>query len=264
VISGGDTFFLDIVKRVQHFEPAARFDLLWHSNFLQMGEAHDWDLLRHWLRAVDDGLVRRIGVVKEGLDAFFKSVGLEAVFIPNVLKEDPEAVTLTENEDTAGIWLSGSSHYRKTPYAAIMSMKAVQGLALKGSGFDAVARALVADLKIPFRRLWSEALPQQQLYREMRSTALTLYVTLSECSPMLPLESFREGVPCLVGPASHLFRDEPFLAERLIVKNPLSPGLIAEHIQEVIPRRAEILTAYRSYAKREAVRARAALEALLS
>ncbi len=264
VVSGGDTFFLDLIRQVHKYERGARFDLLWHSNFLQMGEPHDWSLLVPWLRAAEDGLVRRIGVVKEGLDAFFRSMGLDCVFVPNVLRGDPDEITLSPNEDSVGLWLSGSSSYRKVPYASIMAVKAVEGMALKGSGLDERARTIVATLRVPFKRLWSHVLPQSQLRHEMRSTAVTLYVTLSECSPMLPLESFQEGVPCLVGPSSHLFRDDPVLSEALIVKDPLSPGLIAEHLQEVRKKRGTLLTAYKDYAKREADFAKRQLDRLVA
>ncbi|MGF1454273.1 MAG: hypothetical protein ACFB6R_02725 [Alphaproteobacteria bacterium] len=264
VISGGDTFFIDLIRQVHRYERGARFDLFWHSNFLQMGEAHDWSLLQPWLRAAGDGLVRRIGVVKDGLDVFFRAMGFDCIFVPNVLRDDPDGITLSRNEDSVGLWLSGSSSYRKVPYAAIMAVKGVDGLALTGSGLDERARAIVTALRVPFKRLWAEVLPQSQLRHEMRSTAVTLYVTLSECSPMLPLESFQEGVPCLVGPSSHLFRDDPVLSEALIVKDPLSPGLIAEHIQEVQAKRGDLLAVYKAYAKREARFARRQIEALVA
>jgi hypothetical protein len=45
---------------------------------------------------------------------------------------------------------------------------------------------------------------------------------------VLPIESFAQGVPCLIGPISYLFRDHTFLREVLVVDQPYNPGLIAD------------------------------------
>lgn len=247
VISGGDTFNLKIMEKVVAAAPDTRFDLLWHSNYLQMGEAHDWQLLRHWIRAANEGKITRIAAVKAGMEQWFRSIGLDAVFIPNLVPFDVNTVTATTVKDCAGIWLSGSTQYRKMPHAAISAVSMIPGLSLKASGLDESARKLVAKSRTPFRQIWSKPLPREQLHREMKGTGVTLYVTLSECSPMLPLESFSLGVPCLVGPASHLYRDHAELAERLIVTRPMSPSAIAEKVQDVLNNQAHLLALYKDY-----------------
>jgi hypothetical protein len=110
---------------------------------------------------------------------------------------------------------------------------------------------MIAELGIPVSRVWESPLPPDMLYREMRSTAATLYVTISECSPMLPLESLGLGVPCLIGPSSHLFRDHAHLREYLVVSQPLSPGAIAEKLKDVIRQREDVISLYRDYAREE-------------
>ncbi|MEM9739267.1 MAG: hypothetical protein AAF829_05310 [Pseudomonadota bacterium] len=247
VISGGDTFNLDIIHKVRKVAPDTRFDLLWHSNYLQMGEAHDWQLLRHWIRAAKDGIITRIAVVKAGMEDWFQAIGLDAVFIPNMVPFDVDGVQASTVQDCVGIWLSGSTQYRKMPHASIVATTMLDGVALKASGLDGSARRLVADARTPFRQIWADPLPREQLHKEMRETGLTFYVTLSECSPMLPLESFSLGVPCLVGPASHLFRDHEELSRRLIVMKPMSPGEIAEKARDALASQAELMQLYRGY-----------------
>ena len=55
---------------------------------------------------------------------------------------------------------------------------------------------------------------------------LNLYVTLSECSPMTPLESISLGVPCIVGPTTTFFDDSPLLRSTLVVPSPEDVGSI--------------------------------------
>jgi hypothetical protein len=263
VISGGDLFYIRLMRAVRALAPAVRFDLLWHSNYVQMGESHDWALLRQWLAAHAEGLVHRIGVVKEGLDEFFRAHGVDSVFIKNVVEVDPEAIRPSVHDGSVGIWLSGSSDYRKLPYAALLALAQLDRYPLKASGLNQVARQLATSLNLPVRRIWPNPIPRAQLYREMAATAATLYVTLSECSPMLPLESFALGVPCLVGPSSHLFRTDPYLGPRLIVEDPLNPSLIARMLEDLVAERDAVINAYRSYAVRELAEARAGVAMLL-
>jgi len=91
-----------------------------------------------------------------------------------------------------------------------------------------------------------------------------LYVTLSECSPMLPLESFALGVPCLVGPSSHLFRDDPWLAPRLVVEDPLNSALIARKLDRLIAEREAVIAHYRDYARSELAQAKRGIESLVA
>ncbi len=264
VISGGELFFIRLIRAVHATSRAVRFDLLWHSNWVQMGEPHDWTLLRQWLAAWNDGLVTRIGIVKTGLDTFFRAHGVDAVFIPNVIMTNPDEIRPSAHDGAVGIWLSGSSDYRKLPHAALLALAQSRSHPLKASGLNYVARRLIDTLKLPVRKVWVNPIPRAQLYGEMADTAATLYVTLSECSPMLPLESFALGVPCLVGPSSHLFRDDPWLAPRLVVEDPLNSALIARKLDRVIAERKAIVAHYRDYAHSELAQAKRGIESLVA
>ena len=225
VISGGSLFNILILHRVLQRDPSIRFDLLWHSNYLYMSDAQDWNILKHWLYELVDGNVHRIGVVKEGLENWFQGLGIDAVHIPNIVPIDTQKLKSTEIDDQVGIWLS---HHRKEPYAMLMATKMLPGVMLNASGLDDIGMQIISNLNIPFRHVYRQAIPRVTLEKEMKATGLTLYVTLSECSPMLPLESFALGIPCLVGPASHIFRDHEELRNRLVVEKPLSPEEIAD------------------------------------
>ncbi|MET0370818.1 MAG: hypothetical protein ABW039_05505 [Sphingobium sp.] len=264
IISGGDLFNLQIIEAATRLAPQLRVDMLWHSNFLQMNEPHDWNLLRHWLAALQDGTVTRIGVVKEGLEQWFQRIGIDSVFIPNVVPFDIDKVQPTPVDDVVGIWLSGSSSYRKLPHAMLLALRNVPGVTLMGSGLDAQAQRMVQDLRLPFRELSPKPLPQSKLHARMRKTGLSLYVTISECSPMLPLESFGLGVPCLVGPSSHLFVRNKLLSDALIVRRPESPTEIADKIVDGLARREELFSAYVGYYRDEMEMATAGVARLVA
>jgi glycosyltransferase involved in cell wall biosynthesis len=64
----------------------------------------------------------------------------------------------------------------------------------------------------------------------MRQSNVVLYATISECAPMVPLESLALGVPCLTGDNHGLFDGSPTLAQHLLISRTDDPWAIAEAI----------------------------------
>ena len=235
VISGGDAFTLNLLKEVQLRRPDIDGRLLWHSNFLQMGEEHDWKRFKLWLDAAHNGLISRFGVVKKGLDDFLSDFGVSSVFVQNRVRTVPDAPRgYTTARDRVGIWLSGSSHYRKIPYNVLCGLRLLDGIRLTGAGFDDRALSLVAKLGLPRNSLEQEPISRSELLARIPTTALSLYVTISECMPMLPLESIGVGVPCLIGASSHFLRDDPELAHVYVVEKMAEPLSIARKIRHAL------------------------------
>ena len=69
-----------------------------------------------------------------------------------------------------------------------------------------------------------------ELLKRLSQTTVNMYVTYSECAPMLPLESFEMGVPCIIGNNCHYFEGSE-LEEYLVVNNEEDPEEIAEKIR---------------------------------
>jgi hypothetical protein len=77
---------------------------------------------------------------------------------------------------------------------------------------------------------------------------LNLYVTLSECAPMVPLESLAAGAPCLFGPSCHYFEDDARLHGALVVGQPDSAAAIAAAAERALAERDGIVSAYAAWA----------------
>jgi hypothetical protein len=59
------------------------------------------------------------------------------------------------------------------------------------------------------------------------SVDINLYVTLSECHPMAPMESYLAGVPCLISATSDLFATDHDLRKMTTVSDHDNPAAIA-------------------------------------
>jgi hypothetical protein len=235
VISGGDPFTLTLLKEVRQRRPDIDGRLLWHSNFLQMGEEHDWERFKLWLDAAHKGHVSRFGVVKKGLSDFLNDFGVPSVFVQNSVRTVRGAPRdYTSARDRVGMWLSGSSSYRKLPYNVLCSLRLLDGITLTGAGFDDRALSLIKELGLRHDTVEQEPIPRSELMARMPTTALSLYVTISECMPMLPLESIAVGVPCLIGASSHFLKDDPELADIYVVDQMAEPLSIASKIRQAL------------------------------
>ena len=75
---------------------------------------------------------------------------------------------------------------------------------------------------------------------------VNLYVTYSECSPMLPLESLEMGVPCLTGNNHHYFVGSE-LEEKLVVSQEGDICEIRDKIRKCAEGRDAILEQYKLF-----------------
>ena len=81
---------------------------------------------------------------------------------------------------------------------------------------------------------------------------------------MLPLESLAKGVPCLLGPNSHLFEDDATLRDFLVVDYHERADVIARDMQRVLEARSEVVEAYRRWAPGYEERARQSVRDFLA
>ena len=68
----------------------------------------------------------------------------------------------------------------------------------------------------------------------MSNNTINLYVTFSECSPMLPLESLELEVPCITGNNHHYFKENNLLKKYLVIENETSIEEIKEKIKNFL------------------------------
>ena len=90
--------------------------------------------------------------------------------------------------------------------------------------------------------------PRDELLKRMANNTMNLYVTFSECAPMLPIESFEVGTICLTGNNHHYFKNTE-LEKYLVVDNEESPIAIADKIKLCLNNKDEIMNIYKKWKK---------------
>ena len=94
-----------------------------------------------------------------------------------------------------------------------------------------------------------KALNREELLKRMANNSVNLYVTFSECAPMLPLESFEVDVPCITGNNHHYFQNS-ILEELVVVNNEENPLEIKEKIMNCINNKNKIMNEYKLFRKK--------------
>jgi hypothetical protein len=130
----------------------------------------------------------------------------------------------------------------------IAAVSTVPGAVLHSSAVGPRVQEALEFWQVERGQLNDQAIDRQDMPARLASMHLNLNVTLSECAPMVPLESLSVGVPSLLGPTSHYFEDHDYLHSRLVVPSPDSAWKISTFIERALKERTEIVEAYRSYA----------------
>lgn len=209
-----------------------------HSSMAQHGtDAGEGEAVTEAFALAARGLVQKIGFVKEGLAEAFQVMGHPAVYVPNRSPEMPEYETMDLGEgEHVGVLLD--PYWRKNVTtqlgaAAILGATAHVNLTPDVGylgGLSIVEHGIV---------------PWERFINLQASMDLNMNVTLSECHPMSPMESYLSGVPALVSATSSLFRSDHDLYEMTTVAEADNPRAIAD--------KAALLLKYQTEAVERAV-----------
>ncbi|MFA6044326.1 MAG: hypothetical protein WC718_05030 [Phycisphaerales bacterium] len=262
VVSGGDLAQLALVEELKKLRPSVTVDVIYHGGYVAFQLNYEWRVVKTWIDAFHRGIVRGICTVKAGMEDFFRSQGIPSALVLNMVPG--EVMPPSEPVEPglhAGIWISGTGS--KTPHVMLAALKMLGDVRLHAAGMDQRARDIIEAFAIAKAEIHPRPLPHALLLEAIRRTHLSLYVTFNECCPMLPLESLTLGVPCLLGPVSHLFEDSQYLFERLVVPFPDRADVVARYARRAIEERREIVAAYAAYAPSYNLRARESVTQLV-
>ena len=105
-------------------------------------------------------------------------------------------------------------------------------------------------------------LKREDLLVEMSKNDITLYVTFSECAPMLPIESLEVGTICITGNNHHYF-DGSKLYDYLVVEREDDVMAIYDKINYALENKEEIFRLYKDWKKENDEKTRKSVENFL-
>ena len=172
-----------------------------------------------------------VATVKAGTEQAYSAVGFDVTHLPNRVPEldDIEPAEVSDGTNV-GIFLHPM--WRKNVTTQILAAHQL-GWTPFVMGDPNVPYLSRNDLTI------LGELPRSEFLAIQAAMDITLNVTFSECHPMMPMESYRLGVPCLISRTSDLFADDPELYEMTSLDRSDDPDAIARAASSLLDRSDE-------------------------
>jgi hypothetical protein len=191
-----------------------------------------------------EGSMHRLGIAKGEHAEALAALGIPASFVPNRAPQLPPFSRLQLDGGRLHVGIFAEPFWRKN---LVTQLGAVALL-------DNAVAHLIHRPDLPYLdgvpMVEHRLMPYEEFIRLQSSVDLNLYVTLSECQPLTPIESYLAGVPCLSSRTSLLFRDDPDLWQLTTVDELDNPLAIARAAQRLLERKDEAVDRARVWIER--------------
>jgi hypothetical protein len=187
------------------------------------------DNLLAWQRA---GTLGRLGLAKEGVAESLRALGHDAWFVPARVPQLPD-VEPAPMPPGLNVGVFAEPFWRKnvvTQLAAVAQLEDATAHVMRAPDVGYLSALPVVEHG---ERDWEAFLGL------LAGVDLNLYVTLSECLPLTPMESYLVGVPCLSSRTSAVFRSDDELWQLTTVGELDNPRAIAEASMRLLDHRQE-------------------------
>lgn len=243
-----------IAIKIRQKNPNIKLKSFWHGSHSQVIEDINWATNLMVINLHKQGVIDVMGTCKASLVNFYESQGYKAAFIMNTVRLTDEVkaeIAKVHKEDDGklkfGLY-SASTDWRKNTFNQVMAASSFNNAELE-----------VVPLKYELKKLayYNELeivgstshLKREDLLVQMAKRDVVLYVTFSECAPMLPIEALEAGTLCVMGHNHHYFQGEK-LHDYLVVEREDDLTAIEEKIKTALEHKDEIFELYKDWKAR--------------
>ena len=217
-----------------------------HSLFVNRDEEY---FLSSIIDLTKRNIVTSIGFAKESMAEYYKLKGYNSYFLKNTVNNIKliKKENIKENNNIKiGIYSSGD-RWEKNTYNQLSACSLIPDALVECIPTTKAVKSFCDIMNI---KLTSESnfLSRKELFEKMSENDVNMYVTFTECAPMIPLESLELGVPCILGNNNHYFNGTE-LEQYLVVKSEDSIDEIAEKAILCIKNKDKIMNLYIEWKK---------------
>ena len=235
----------DLAYYLKKRNPSIIIKAFWHGSISQVSEPYGWKRNLELIEMCKDGTITTFGTCKESLVKFYENLGINTKFVMNNVILDKK-INHTEPKDIViGLYAAKKDDWRKNLFAQIAAVSLIKNATIDIIPMDYEAATFATNLGLKVTGI-NNSIPREKLLDRMSKNTMNLYVTFSECAPMLPIESFEVGTICITGNNHHYFKDTE-LEKYIVVDNEESPVEISEKIKLCIKHNDEILKLYKEW-----------------
>ena len=246
----------NIAKELKQINPNLVIKLIWHGSHALLSEWYDWSMFKEMLSLYKEGIISEIGFVKKSMYDFYKEKGYKVSFLMNsveILDKGRFMGHKNSNFTKIGLYASGG-RWVKNFYNQVSAISLVENAVLDCIPLTEDVRFFSEnfDLNITGK---SSNIPREELLKRMSSNDINVYVTFTECAPLLPLESLELGVPCITGNNHHYFEGTE-LEKYLVVDKVDNIMEIYNKIEVALSNKDRIIELYNEWKKQYNIQAK--------
>lgn len=240
IYSGGSAIHIVLANKVRQLNPDVQQYFMWHGSPSQWTELGHYNHFLQWKNAYSDNVINGFITVKQDLHKILNKLGIISYDIcnplPNLVNNSRKNI-ISDAPLNVGLF-SAISSWQKNPYVQLLAL-ARKNVVLNTNIDKNIVAAL--NLRLSNTHFFSH-MRRHDFIRLLEKQDINLYITNTECSPMIALESWALNIPCIVGPAGDIYsRIDKKLAFYLIEQhvddsNAIADrfDLVADNIDEII------------------------------
>ncbi len=230
-----------LIEELKKADPDLRIFVLVHSAFIwfDVYPAENY-VFERFIKLAKDGIIEKVGFCKKDLAEYFKSQGLNTFFVMNrFYPEKHEFKNINKDEINIGVF-GNNLWYRN------ITNQVIGSLMIKNSKIhvnEITDHFFIDQDRIEIHGI----LPKDDFLKLYKKIDINSYVSMTECFPMVAIESMQYGVPCLLSDTSDVYSLNPRLKSWLTVSTIDSPIGISKKINEVIKNYDDIQKEIKNY-----------------
>lgn len=239
-----------LIKYIKNKNRKIIVKVYWHGSNSQINDVYGWDKNQRFIELERKGFVDQIALCKESMINFYKFDGINTHFLNNTVNFDGSLYKVkdTNNKEIRlGIY-SANPEWRKNMMIHVASAKLIPNAVLDMVPINQEAKRFSELIGVKMDGLTNKV-KREDLLARMAKNTVNLYVTFSECAPMLPIESLEVGVPCITGNNHHYFTNTE-LEKYLVVNNETDIEEVSKKIKLCIENKDKILSLYKEWKKK--------------
>lgn len=256
IFSAFEFGFDNLARKIKQLEPNIKIKLFWHSSHSQINgqlvDAMNWKTNLKVIKLHREGIIDVFGTCKESLVNFYKSQGFKTAFIQNTVRlndDIKQEINKVKKENTTekikiGLYAAGMD-WRKNMFNQIAGASLVENSVVDSVPLNFEGQVFASKIGLEMTGL-DKGVKREELLKRMASNNINLYVTFSECAPMLPIESMEVGTICLTGNNHHYFKDTE-LEKYLVVSREDDVVAIADKVKYALENKEEIFKLYKAW-----------------
>ena len=236
----------ELVKYLKKNNNKIKIKTYWHGSHSQVLDSYGWERNKEIIDLHKHNYIDVMASCKESLQNFYRNEGFNSYFITNKVTTNikPENKK-NKKEIRIGLYAAKCDDWRKNMFSQMAAVSLIDNAVLDMVPLNDTAKEFAKTIGLKIDGI-EKSISRDELLKRMSNNNINLYVTYSECAPMLPLESFEMNVPCITGNNHHYFTNTE-LEKYLVVNDEESPIEIKNKIEKCIDNEDTIKILYKKF-----------------